>query len=485
MAYGTRVFIKFKPLNGELIVLTTFQQLRNKNRYRDVTRVCLPLVLAMSATTVMEFTDRIFLSNYSLDAVAAALPAGISAFLFMAFLGGIGGYSSVFIAQYTGRGEKDKVGIVLWQGIYFILLCAIFFFVLAETAGPYIFRLFDHPPQVRVLEEQYFSILCKGGVFHVALNTLSTFFSGRGITKPVMAMYFIGMAINIPLDYALIYGKFSFPEMGIAGAAIATVTASMIPTFILLTLIFTRKHNDRFGVFKHWQFDFNIVKRLLKFGVPGSLQFTVDIFAFTIFTLLVGKLGTLAMAATTVVLSINSVAFMPSMGFSQGISIMVGQALGKGNPQAAKDNVISAAHLLTLYILCIDALFIFFPETILSFFIPEDDSQGYTEMVEISINLLKIISAYLLFDSLYMIFSGALKGAGDTRFMMWSVALFSIIFLVIPCYLGIVVFKMGVYYAWSCILIFVISLFFLSCFRYYQGKWQDMLVIEPKEFQEK
>jgi len=462
-------------------VLKALRKWREKSRYREVTQVCLPLVLAMSATTVMEFTDRIFLSNYSLDAVAAALPAGISAFLFMAFLGGIGGYSSVFIAQYTGRGEKDKIGIVLWQGVYFILFCGIFFFLLAEIAGPYIFRLFDHPPEVRILEEQYFTILCKGGVFHVALNTLATFFSGRGITKPVMAMHIIGMTINIPLDYALIYGRFNMPELGIAGAAIATVTASMIPTVILISLIFTRRHDEQFGVFKHWRFEPYTVKRMLQFGVPGSLQFTVDIFAFTIFTLLVGKLGTLAMAATTVVLSINSVAFMPSMGVSQGISILVGQALGRGDREAAKSVVMSGAHLLILYILCIGAIFLLFPETLLSFFIPENRAQDYSQMMEISITLLRIVSAYLLFDSLYMVFSGALKGAGDTRFMMWNVALFSFIFLVLPCYVGIVVLKLGVNFAWSCILVFVIALFTLSCVRYYQGKWQNMLVIEPFE----
>lgn len=462
-------------------MLNALKKEKKKGRYQEVTQVCLPLVLAMSATTVMEFTDRIFLSNYSLDAVAAALPAGISAFLFMAFLGGIGGYSSVFIAQYTGRGEKDKVGIVLWQGIYFILFCGLFFYLLAQTAGPYIFRLFGHPEEVRVLEEQYFSILCKGGIFHVALNTLASFFSGRGITKPVMTMHLIGMGINIPLDYALIYGKFNLPELGITGAAIATVTASMIPTFLLLGLIFTKKHNEQFGVFRHWRVDLYTIQRLLKYGVPGSLQFTIDILAFTIFTLLVGKLGTLAMAATTVVLSINSVAFMPSMGVSQGISIMVGQALGRGDREAARTAVKSAAQLLILYILCIDGLFLLIPETILSLFIPADGAQDYSQMVGISITLLKIVSAYLLFDSLYMVFSGALKGAGDTRFIMWMVALFSLIFLVIPCYYGIIVLQMGVYYAWSCILIFIISLFSLSCFRYYQGKWQEMLVIEPVE----
>ena len=78
-----------------------------KNNYREVLRVCLPLVLSLSATTLMEFTDRVFLANYSIDAISAALPAGIVSYLPIAFLGGIGGYIGVFIAQYTGRGDPS------------------------------------------------------------------------------------------------------------------------------------------------------------------------------------------------------------------------------------------------------------------------------------------------------------------------------------------------------------------------------------------
>lgn len=453
---------------------------RKQSQYREVTRVCLPLVLGMSATTIMEFTDRVFLSNYSLDAVAAALPAGISAFLFMAFLGGIGGYTSVFIAQYTGRGDHKMVGVVLWQGIYFTLLSGIIFWIIALTTGSTLFKFFDHPPNIQILEEQYYTILCKGGIFHVALNTLSTFFSGRGRTKPVMTMYIIGMLINIPLDYSLIYGKFGLPEMGIQGAAIATVTASFVPSLFLLGLIFTKNHNQRFGVLKNWQFNPAIFKRLLRFGIPGSIQFTLDILAFTFFTLMVGRLGTVPMAATTVVISINAVAFMPSMGVSQGLSILVGQALGEKNKNKAKSNVWSAAHLLVIYILLIDILFVFFPEILLSLFIPETTTTGYLELQTMSVNLLKIIAAYLLLDSFYMIFTGSLRGAGDNKFIMWCIGIASVLFLMLPCYIGIEYFEMGIYFAWFCILAFIASLFIISAFRFRQGKWLDMLVIESE-----
>ena len=85
---------------------------------------------------------------------------------------------------------------------------------------------------------------------------------------------------------------------------------------------------------------------VLKFGVPGSLQFTLDILSFTLFILLVGRIGTLELAATNIVISINSLAFMPSSGVSQGMSILVGQALGKAKPSLAVNYVYSGAILL-------------------------------------------------------------------------------------------------------------------------------------------
>ena len=80
---------------------------RSKSRYREVSRICVPLVAGMAATTVMEFTDRIFLSHYSVDAISAVVPAGVTAFLLLCLLGGVSGYVSVFIAQYHGSGRPD------------------------------------------------------------------------------------------------------------------------------------------------------------------------------------------------------------------------------------------------------------------------------------------------------------------------------------------------------------------------------------------
>jgi multidrug resistance protein, MATE family len=463
-------------------MILSLKNWRQRSRYWEVLRICLPLVISLSATTLMEFTDRVFLANYSLDAISAALPAGITSYLPIAFFGGVGGYAGVFIAQYIGRGEERKIGCVLWQGIYFTLGSGLLLWLLGVFAAGPLFALAGHPPGVRELEEIYFSILCKGAVLHVAMVTLATFFTGRGITRPVMLITFLGVLINIPLDYALIFGHWGLPELGIRGAAIATVGAWGVNVACLAGLIFTKANNSRFGVFKNYRFDREIFGRLMRFGVPGSLQFTMDILAFTLFILLVGRIGLAELAATNIVVSINALAFMPSMGVSQGMSILVGQALGRGKPGLASDYVASGCHLLMLYILAVDLLFLSAPDLVLSPFLAGDQGAAtHQAVLQLSRPLLQIVAAYLFFDALYMVFSGALRGAGDTRFMMLAIALVSPLCLIMPVYIGVLYLQISVQTAWLWVLCFVTVLFILSSLRFRYGAWKKMLVIEDKD----
>ena len=178
-------------------------------------------------------------------------------------------------------------------------------------------------------------------------------------------------------------------------------------------------------------------------------------------------------------LSINALAFMPSMGVSQGISVLVGQALGRKKPAEARQAVWSGIHLLLLYIGAIDLFFIFWPETVLTPFIATNQDPAVSaQVLNNAVDILRIVSAYLFFDALYMVFSGALKGAGDTRFLMLCVGLASLLCLILPVGLGIIFLGMGIHAAWLWVLVFVFVLFLLSAGRYRRGKWQKMLVIE-------
>ena len=451
---------------------------QSSNRYRDVLRVSLPLVASMASTMVMEFTDRVFLANYSLESIAAALPAGIAAYLFISFFAGTAGYINVFIAQYTGAGALERVGAALWQGIYFAIIAGVVVAGLSFIAKP-LFLLSGHAPEIQRLEAIYFRILCLGSSTMILGTALSCFYSGRGQTRPVMIIYFTGTFINIPLDYALINGVWIFPELGITGAGIATVIAWTMVAIIFGAMIFTSENDRVYAVRKQRSFDLELFRRLLKFGMPGALQFTMDILGFTFFVFMVGRIGNMQLAISNIVISIDSLAFTPLMGFSLGTSTLVGQALGRNDPSRAVAIARATIHIVMVYMFFLVLLFVLAPHFLLDLFRPENLSpEDFSAMRTLGVILLRIVCCYLFFDALYMVCIGVLKGAGDTRFIMWSITLVSLFALALPMYIGIVHFNRGIYFAWTMLTLFVFLLFVMSFGRYLQGKWKTMRVIE-------
>ncbi len=177
----------------------------------------------MGSITLMQFTDRIFLANYSVDAIAAALPAGIASFTCISFFLGIANYTNAFVAQYTGARALTKVGAALWQGIYFSLIAAILLASFYFISGR-LFELIGHSPHIRSLEVTYFNILTLGAGLVVLGSAMACFYTGRGLTWTVMLVHMAGATINIPLDYCLFNGVGPFAYFGFTGAAFGTVT---------------------------------------------------------------------------------------------------------------------------------------------------------------------------------------------------------------------------------------------------------------------
>ena len=446
--------------------------------YRDVLRVSMPIVVSMTTTVVMTFTDRVFLANYSIDAIAAALPAGIIAYVFLIFFADTAGYASVIIAQYTGAGALQRVGSALWQAIYFALFSWLIMVGLSFGSG-LLFRLVGHSAEVQQLEVIYFRVLCLGSGTHIIGMSLSSFFTGRGVTRPVMIIYIIAMILNVPLDYALIYGIWIFPELGILGAALATVFSWTTATLMLGLFVFARENDRTFKTRRNHHFDADLFRRLLRFGVPSSLQFSLDVFAFSFFVLMVGRIGKAELVVTNIAISLDSVSFRPLSGFALGASTLVGQALGRNRPDeavaAARATMVIVASYTAVFILT----FVFVPQPLLELFRPRDISpESFAAIKDMGVVVLRFVAAYLLLDGLYMISTAVLKGAGDTRFIMWSMGVLSVFGMILPIYIGIEVFGAGLYFAWACTVFFLLQLASVTCWRFYQGKWKTMRVIE-------
>ncbi|WP_319541439.1 MATE family efflux transporter [uncultured Pseudodesulfovibrio sp.] len=448
-----------------------------KGGYKQALVIGLPLVVSMVSSTVMTFTDRIFLGNYSTESLGASVPASSVAFMFLAFFLGVVQYTGVFVAQYTGSGRHSEVGRSLWQGLW---LCVPSWMILASLwfiAKP-LFELSGHPAGIMEQEIAYFRILTVGGGAFVVSGCLSSFYSGRGMTKPIMIVSLMAMIINVPLDYCLINGIGPFPELGIEGAGIATVFGYVLPVVCYGLMIFTAENERMYRVRSSWRLDLDLLTRFLRFGLPGGVEFFIDLFAVSFFVLMVGRFGPVELASTNAVFSIYSLAFLPTIGLHVAASIMVGHAMGDKKPEMAAYATKSVLHLAMAYMGMMALLFVVFPEALMNLFRAHGETEiEFDAVLKMGIVLMRYAAVFTLIDAIAIVYVGGLKGAGDTKYIMKTMILASMLCMVFPLIALNMLGIKGIHGPWMCLLLYVLVLATTFSTRFRKGPWRKIQVI--------
>lgn len=455
------------------------EHVNGQGGFREVLKIALPLVVSSGSWSVLHFVDRMFLTWYSPETIAAAMPAGILSFTIISLFVGTASYVSIFTAQYFGAQRHARIGPALWQGVYVALFGAVIVALFIPLAGP-MFDLFGHPQAIRESEKVYFQYLNLGAGPVIASAALSAFFSGLGRTGIVMWVNVAMTVINIVLDYVLIFGHFGMPEMGIKGAAVATVISEVFNFAAYLAIIIKPSYNREFHTLKGWRPDRELFARLVRYGVPSGVQFFLDMLGFTAFIIIMGRLGTLELAATNIAFNINTIAFMPMIGFGIAVSVLVGQYLGRDRPDLAQRSVYSGFIMTFAYMASIAFLYVAVPEIFIAPFAVRSDPEYFAEIRILTIVLLKFVAVYSLFDTMNIIFASAIKGAGDTRFVMYMIVAVSAFVMVVPSYVAIVVYGRGIMLGWTFASAYVIVLGLVFLLRFLQGRWKTMRVIEEQ-----
>lgn len=448
--------------------------------YREVLKVAIPLALSTSSWSIQHFVDRMFLCWYDAEAMAAAMSAGIFAFAFMSFFMGLASYTNTFVAQYDGAGKPKRIGASIWQSLYACLAAALLIPIPAFFAS-FLFGLTGHPESLQALEIPYFRIILFGGPIPIFIASLSCFYSGRGKTLTVMWVHFAVTAINLLLDYMMIFGVGPFPEMGIIGGAWATNIANTAGMLIFVALVFQKKHEAHYGTRTGWKFNSDLFYRLIRYGAPSGIHFVLDMSAFTMFFLLVGRIGQEALAATTIAIQINTLAFMPMIGFGIAAATLVGQYLGAEKPETAEKATWSIFHITMLYTLIFFLLYLLTPGIFIAPFASNASGENFAAIEKTARNLLYFVAVFCVCDAMNLIFAHAIKGAGDTRFVMFWSVVFGWCIMALPTWVSIQYFDRGIYTAWAFITSCIILMGTVFFFRFMGGKWKSMRVIEKEE----
>lgn len=375
-------------------------------------KIGLPVIIAQLLQMSMNFVDTVMAGNLSAQDLAGVAVGGAVFFPFMMLAAGILMALTPIVAQLVGGRNFSEIGANVRQGLWLSLMLAVPIFFLIRNLEV-VLHLLDVTPSIIPLAQGYLDAI-SWGVFGVSGYMALRFFNeGMSVTRPAMYFALIGVFVNIPANYILMYGKFGIPELGAVGCGYA----SAIVGYVMFggILIFTMKHPPyrRFDIFSSIRMpEWSYLKEILQIGVPIGLSSTMEVSMFALVSLLMGSLSAIAVAGHQVAINFAAITFMVPFGLSTAITTRVGNAIGKGSMTEARRQGYVGITLATFF-MCITALVMYlFPDIITSMYTQEAEVQS------VAIGLIYMAAIFQISDGLQVSGYGALRGLKDTTVPM-------------------------------------------------------------------
>jgi MATE family multidrug resistance protein len=451
---------------------------------REVIRLALPLMISTLSYSLMQFCDRVFLAWHSPTSLAAVMPAGVMAWTIMSFPFGVALYTNVFVAQYHGARQDARIGSVIWHEL---ILASMFvpLFLTSVIWPHWIFELAGHREEIAREEALYFRYISIGSIAHVYGGVFSSFFIGTGRTRIVMVVDVAVAVLNVLLDWVLIFGLTAgttvvIPELGIQGAALATTAALLVKMLVFAGLFLGPANRERYGLLRTFRYHGQLVMRMIRFGSSNGLQFLIECLGIAVFSLMIAGLGEVPAAATTVAISVNMMVFVPVWGLSTAVSTMVGQQIGEGQPHLAERATWTGLLAGLAYTGFFAFLYLVTPQLFL--WSHHAGAGNFQEISRVARWLLVFVAAYCIFDTIQIVFVAAIKGAGDTSFVVVTSLVCAALFVAFG-WSGYRLFESTsarLYWWWLALTGWIVLLSLVYGLRFLQGRWKSMQVIEQE-----
>ncbi|HOX10004.1 MAG TPA: MATE family efflux transporter [Candidatus Omnitrophota bacterium] len=444
----------------------------------EMVAIALPMVVSASCDTIMVFTDRLFLARLGPEMMNAAMGGGLTSFMMMSFFLGLTGYSTALVAQYLGAGRKKNCAGVISQAAI-ISLAAYPVMLALRPLGHMLFEASGAAPSQLVPQKLYFNILLWASVIGLLRNSISSFFSGTGRTAVVMAASITAMAVNVCLNYVLIYGKFGVPAMGIRGAAYGTVAGGLCGLAVLAAVYFSKENLREYHIPEALRFDRIVMKKLLRLGSSVGAEMFLNILAFNLMVFVFYSRGPVTATAATVMFNWDMVSFVPLVGVEIGVTSLVGRCMGAGDPATAQRSVQSGLKLGLVYSAFILALFAGFPNVLVKVFRPEVADSIFASAEPTASFMIRFASLYVLTEALLVVYIGALRGAGDT---LWAMGMSVSMHWASVGVLALMLSAVGATAeaAWTVMVAMFILFSGVVILRYRSGKWKSIRVVHPE-----
>jgi MATE family multidrug resistance protein len=394
------------PDSSQPPTTSVFQRPTRQN-FERLIRLAVPVVIVQVGLMAMGMVDVIMVGHYSPADLAATALGNV-------FVYGIAGFSmgvlfalDPLVSQAFGAGDQPAVARTVQRGMLIAAILSLPTMALLLIAGPLLAYL-GQPAEVVPLATAYMSVSAPGIPAFLAFVVLRQSLQAMNRLKPVLITIVFANLLNAGLTWVLVFGKFGAPTHGSFGAGLATSIARVVLAVMLLALswkVFRPLFNPR----RHQAFALAPLLRTMRIGLPIGGQMLLEMGAFSVIALMMGRLGTVPMAAHQVAINIASGAFMVPLGVSSAVAVLVGQAIGAGDPERARRAASAGLVTGAGFMLVSASVFIGVPGLL---------ARIYTSDMAVALMaaaLIPIAGVFQVFDGLQIVSLGILRGVGDTR----------------------------------------------------------------------
>lgn len=435
--------------------------------------LALPAIIEMGLNTLLGVADTLMISRFiGAEALSAVGNANQIFFVLIFIFSSFNTGATALVSRSYGEGDFHKLNRVAAQATFLNILIGAVITLLAFRSRHLLFLVYDLTPAVRGLAIDYFAIVALSIPLMFIAFSYAAVLRGAGDTKTPMIITGIMNIANIIGNYVLITGFGPFPEMGVAGAALAT-TLSRLLGFFLYTYVLFVKHTKVRIKLQHMALTKDILSPLWQISYPGAIEQTLMQLSFLIGGIIITTLDTASEAAFRIILSIESLSFMPAVGLSIAAAALVGKSLGEKDVDKAETTGFIAAELGILWGILMGAVFLLFPETLLGIY------DAGPSLIALSALTMIVAGFNQPFLNFMIVLSGALRGAGDTRAVLMITTARLWLFFVPLTYLFIVHLDRGIAGFWMAEITSFLFTSILLYRRFRSRKWAR-LSFEPQ-----
>ena len=437
-----------------------------KYSYKEIWLITYPILVSLIMEQLIGMTDTAFLGRVGEIELGASALAGVYYMIIFMIAFGFSIGAQILIGRRNGEGNYKQIGSIFYQGVVFLLSLAVVMFVLSQLYSPYILKDIIQSNEVFHATVSYINWRVYGFFFSFIGVMFRAFFVGTTQTKTLTLNSIVMVLSNVIFNYILIFGKFGFPALGIAGAAIGSSLAELVS--VIFFIIYTCRKIDfrKYGLSHFSGIQWGILKRILNVSLWTMIQNFLSMSTWFLFFIAVEHLGERSLAITNIIRNVSAIPFMTVIAFASTTSTLISNLIGAGDIQYVRGTLKQTIRMAYYFVAPIIIIFAVFPSLILHIY---TNSQ---ELVYASTPALWVLCSAYLFLVPGNIYFQAVSGTGNTRSALMLEFTTLIIYVLYVCYM-IFYLRIDVAWCWTTEHVYGGFIYLFSWWYMKKGKWQN------------